>query len=139
MDIVIREAKETNNLFQAEVYDPDFCETAIVEGVYFESEAFAEKYGRERWPDKEDNYGVTFRRAVMKNGKEAPTDGVVLYGDANYPGEIYICPVELENKLLEHMNENGCCPYKCKGHWFPKNYTFCAVSAHEDWIKFDEI
>ena len=132
MDIIIREAKETNNLFQIEVYDADLAETSVVDGLYFESESFAEKYGKEQYKD-DNTYG--FVRVVMKNGKEAQTKGNVLYGDANHPGDIFICPKELEDMLLQLMSEEGMCPYKCKGHWFPKNYSFCMVKLADE---FDE-
>ena len=139
MDILIKELKNTDYLFQIEIYDPDLHETTIVENMYFESESFAEKYGRKRWPnDKEEYCGPTFQRVVMKNGKEAPKiKDTVLYGDANYPGEIYVCPVNLEKELVDYMHEEGCCPYKCKSHWVPNDYDFCIITEENGHIKFN--
>lgn len=134
MNIIIKEVKETNNLFQIEIYDSDLCCYRIVENEYFESESFATKYGQYHYDY--DRTGFTeFHRVIMKNGKEAPEGDNVLYGDANRPGEIYVCPKELEKTLLQHMDEEGMCPYKCKGRWFPQDYSFCAVKLADE---FDE-
>lgn len=130
MNIIIRETKNTKNLFQIEVYDPDFCQYQIVENVYFETEVFAEKYGREMYSYERNGFG--FHRVVMKDGIEIPGD-TVLYGDANHPGDIYVCPKELEKLLLQHMNEEGLCPYKLKSRWIPKNYSICTVKRAEEY------
>ena len=115
-------------MFQIELYDVDLNEITILKDVYFETEEFAEKYGKEYFKET-----FVFERVIMKNGKEAPTKGNVIYGDANHPGDIYVCPKELETMLVDAMREEGQAPYKCRQHWFPKDYSFCTVSLAEEY------
>ena len=129
MDILIKEVQNAKNLYQIEVYDCNLNTTEVVEGYYFEDEKFAEEYGKARW-GYENTGCFDFKRVVMKDGKEAP-DGI-LYEDANYPGVVYVVPVELEKMFRKHMCEGGACLQKTNRHWFPKTYDFCIVSKSKE-------
>lgn len=130
MDIIIKKAKKTTNLYQIRLYDPDFCSICTWENVFFEDEATAEQYGKER-------YGDDFYDVVMKNGKQAP-EGMVLYENANRPGDVFVCPKELQDEQLMLMREEGMAPIKSKTRWFPKDYSFATVTKengelHWEW------
>lgn len=127
MDVIIKEAKYTKGLFQIEYWDCDLGMHMVAKDKFFETEEFAERYGRETF-SYEQTGNTEFRRVIMHGGKEAP-ENTVLYGDANHPGDVYVCPEGLEAFLLQFMDEEGLCPYKLKGRWYPADSCVCFVAA----------
>lgn len=104
MDIIIKEAKKTNGLFQIKVYDCEFCEYKIVENIYFEDEETAEKYGREHYSYDHDFHFVEVVKAISGEISFYCEDG-------NHPGWIEkFDSKEKMNKFIEEMNSTeGTC------------------------------